>query len=364
MRKIVFLVSCCATFYIAGFFRNSSMMILFFAELFLFGGMFAVSKLLGRKLSFDVILNDKKVKKNEYITGRVRIKNNSLLSITRFELYLTCKTNGTADDKKRTLKGYVSSKGTTEIEIQLASAYSGILTVELNKIIVWDYLGFFSSKRKVSGGGTVVIMPSQEKLDIRKKQVFLGFDNLDRESVNRPGQQPPEIYQIKSYSPGDSIRDIHWKLTARTDELLCKEYMDEIGTELFFFIDLRSSDYSPARMDAFWEIISAVSLGLLSSDIPHCVQWFNIREKQIAYRNIKSYEDYHVMMETLIITGVIDSSQIVPEEYMNEFYQHCMKNESVLMFNTDLVLSYNENSLMEFSEEDYEQEIKKETICI
>lgn len=88
-------------------------------------------------------------------------------------------------------------------------------------------------------------MPSQNKIDIRKNQIFLGFDNLDREAVNRPGNQPPEIYQIKTYTPGDSIRNIHWKLTARMDELMSKEYMDEVGTELFFFIDLRSSDSSP-----------------------------------------------------------------------------------------------------------------------
>lgn len=364
MRKTIFLVSCCATFYIAGFFRNGPMMILFFAQLFLFLTMFLVSKILGRSLSFDVLLKDRKVKKDEYTTGCVRIKNRSLLSITRFELTVICKTNGSYDEKKHTLKGYVRAKGVTEIEIQVTSAYSGILSIELESMRVWDYLGFFSSKRKVSGGGTIIILPSQKKLDIRKKQIFLGFDNLDRESVNRPGQQPPEIYQIKEYTPGDSIRNIHWKLTARTDELLSKEYMDEVGTELFFFIDLRSSHCSSARLDAFWEIISAVSLGLLASDIPHCIQWFNITEKRITSQNIKSYEDFHGMIETLIITGVIENQGTVPEEYMYEFYQHCMNNESVLMFNTDLVLSYNENRLFEFSEEDYAQEIKKETIFI
>lgn len=70
------------------------------------------------------------------------------------------------------------------------------------------------------------------------------------------------------------------------------------------------------------------------------------------------------MIESLIITGMIDGTKTVSEEYMSEFYQHCMKNESVLMFNTDLILSYNENIIKEFSEEDYEQEIKKSTICI
>lgn len=207
-------------------------------------------------------------------------------------------------------------------------------------------------------------MPSQNKIDIRKNQIFLGFDNLDREAVNRPGNQPPEIYQIKTYTPGDSIRNIHWKLTARMDELMSKEYMDEVGTELFFFIDLRSSDSSPKKLDAFWEIISAISLGFLSSDIPHCIQWFSVEEKQTVSHNIKKYEDYSEMIESLIITGVIDGTKTVSEEYMSEFYQHCMKNESVLMFNTDLILSYNENIIKEFSEEDYEQEIKKSTICI
>lgn len=364
MRKIVFLFSACVTFYLAGFFRSGPLMILFFAELFLFIGMFIVSRLIGRKLSFDVLLSDKKVKKGEYTAGLIKIRNKSFLAVTKFELNVICKTNGVSDNKKHTLKGYVGARSVTNIEIQLSSVYAGILSVELNQIKVWDYLGFFSSKKKISGGGTFVVMPSQNKIDIRKNQIFLGFDNLDREAINRPGHQPPEIYQIKAYTPGDSIRDIHWKLTARTDEFMSKEYMDEVGTELFFFIDLRSADSSPKRLDAFWEIISSISLGFLASDIPHCIQWFSLEEKQVVSHNIKSYEDYHEMIESLIITGVIDSSKAVPEEYMYEFYQHCMKNESVLMFNTDLILSYNENRIMKFSEENYEQEIKKETICI
>lgn len=364
MRKIIFLFSACATLYLAGFFRSGPLMILFFAELFLFIGMFIVSKLIGRRLSFDVLLSDKKVKKGEYTTGCIKIKNKSLLAVTKFELSVVCKTNGVSDNKKHTLKGYVGARSVTDIEVQLSSIYSGILSVELGQIKVWDYLGFFASKKKLSGGGTFVVMPSQNKIDIRKNQIFLGFDNLDREAVNRPGNQPPEIYQIKTYTPGDSIRNIHWKLTARMDELMSKEYMDEVGTELFFFIDLRSSDSSPKKLDAFWEIISAISLGFLSSDIPHCIQWFSVEEKQTVSHNIKKYENYSEMIESLIITGVIDGTKTVSEEYMSEFYQHCMKNESVLMFNTDLILSYNENIIKEFSEEDYEQEIKKSTICI
>ena len=364
MRKIIFFFAALVTFYLAGFFRNSSLMILFFAQLFLYTGMFITSKLLGRKLSFEVLMSDKKVKKGEYTTGCLKIKNQSLLSVTKFELILRCKTNGVYDEKKRTVKGYVGAKGTTEIEIQLSSPYTGILSIEAEQIKVWDYLGFFSSKKKIFGNGTVVIMPSGKKIDIRKQQVFLGFDNLNREPVNRPGQQPPEIYQIKEYTPGDSIRNIHWKLTARTDQIMSKEYMDEIGTEVFFFIDLRFTEKSAKKINAFWEITSAISLGLISSDIPHCIQWFNVNEKRTVSHDIRSHEDYLNVIENLIITSATDSSQVNSEEYLHEFYLHCMNKESVLMFNSDLLLSYNENRLMEFSEENYAQEIQKQTIFI
>ena len=37
------------------------------------------------------------------------------------------------------------------------------------------------------------------------------------------GDDPSEIYQVREYRERDSLKDIHWKLSAREEELMVKE---------------------------------------------------------------------------------------------------------------------------------------------
>ncbi len=38
-----------------------------------------------------------------------------------------------------------------------------------------------------------------------------------------PGDDPGETYDIREYQPGDSIRQIHWKLSGKLDDIMIRE---------------------------------------------------------------------------------------------------------------------------------------------
>ena len=44
-----------------------------------------------------------------------------------------------------------------------------------------------------------------------------------RYSGSRPGDDPGETFDIREYREGDSIRQIHWKLTGKMDRLIIRE---------------------------------------------------------------------------------------------------------------------------------------------
>lgn len=41
-----------------------------------------------------------------------------------------------------------------------------------------------------------------------------------------PTQRPAEQYEIRTYRPGDALRSVHWKLTAKLDDILVRESVE------------------------------------------------------------------------------------------------------------------------------------------
>lgn len=80
----------------------------------------------------------------------------------------------------------------------------------------------------------------------------------------RPGDDPSQIFQIREYREGDRMQRIHWKASARTSQLMVKDYSMPIGSgalvllifgwrkmrEWFFWIRQWNTDLLFCR--AFW----------------------------------------------------------------------------------------------------------------
>lgn len=49
---------------------------------------------------------------------------------------------------------------------------------------------------------------------------------------SRKGTDASEMFDIRSYVPGDDIRSIHWKLSGKTDELIVRQASDRTHYDL------------------------------------------------------------------------------------------------------------------------------------
>lgn len=65
-----------------------------------------------------------------------------------------------------------------------------------------------------------------------------------------------EFFGIRDYLPGDELRRINWKASARTDLLLSNEYEREHVTNIYLFVDLTSSQIDALK----WTVRTAASI--------------------------------------------------------------------------------------------------------
>lgn len=117
------------------------------------------------------------------------------------------------------------------------TAHCGRVTVMPEKVRVYDYLGLFALKCKTAEPTAVLVMPRQVKVpELPELEQFLA-----RAWRPKPGGGFAENHELRLYRPGDSLNQIHWKLTAKTGKLTIREPMEPIRGQLGLSMNLRGT---------------------------------------------------------------------------------------------------------------------------
>jgi len=115
--------------------------------------------------------------------------------------------------------GSVSSSG-----YRVPTTNRGVIELGPLRMIVSDVLGVARSTSVIAGTDEIVVAPRTLTIDMPE----LGRGRLGRallESSRRLG--PGDFHGLREYAPGDEPRSIHWKASARTDDLMVKEFTVE-----------------------------------------------------------------------------------------------------------------------------------------
>lgn len=95
----------------------------------------------------------------------------------------------------------------------------GCVEVKTKYCRVYDFLGLFFIPSKINSGFETYIMPNRQapnnlpKLD---NILILGYKPKQSGACS-------EYYEVREYRQGDSLKDIHWKLSSKLDKLMSKE---------------------------------------------------------------------------------------------------------------------------------------------
>jgi uncharacterized protein (DUF58 family) len=107
-------------------------------------------------------------------------------------------------------------------------------------VIAWPRLGFSSCESTISCASALSSLPQTEKLDSisihpRRTHAFTGPVRANT------GGTGLELFGCRSFTPGDDIRRINWRASARHDELIVTEYEQERMTDVNLILDARAS---------------------------------------------------------------------------------------------------------------------------
>jgi len=120
--------------------------------------------------------------------------------------------------------------------------HCGAYTVTVERGRVCDYLGLFSFPVRKSAPRTMLIRPIA--LPVRELPDLERF--IARSWKPKYGGGYAENHELRLYRPGDSLNQIHWKLSAKSGKLILRQPMEPHRGTLLLTLHLRGT---PEELD-------------------------------------------------------------------------------------------------------------------
>lgn len=155
----------------------------------------------------------------------------------------------------------------------LRSAYCGGLECGVASVWVYDLFGVLPMPVPCRGEKRIVVMPDTFPVETERGLRFSRAEDCTEYAPDKKGQDPSETFQIREYVPGDSPRQIHWKLSGKLDKLIVREASCPVDHTLLVFLDKTSEVLGPQAADALLEAVTSVCQGLAAAGQPFRLAW-------------------------------------------------------------------------------------------
>lgn len=195
------------------------------------------------------------------LTSRFRLP----VSRLSCRLYLTNRFTGQVSRVKSVLQGAaVEEKRRWTMETD----HCGMMDLQAESLWVCDCLGLFALPVRRPEPASLMVAPLPE----RPGPIELP------EGTGTPVPQPRgktlfgETYELRPYREGDSLRMIHWKMTAKRDELVTREPPEDTRP-----LPVLTFDHFGllAEVDRALDRLEGTSMTLLEQERPHEVRWLH-----------------------------------------------------------------------------------------
>ena len=160
-------------------------------------------------------------------------------------------------EKKRLLIPLEDGKKVYELEWPVKRC--GELRFHCERIRVRDILRLYSLKTEVFEDRSIICYPVPVEVVAEPAGAVTGISREEGIVLNRQGNDPSEMFDIREYVPGDDIRSIHWKLSSKTDELIIRQASEPSHYDVAILPDFGRKQWGEALREE--EGSAAIALG-------------------------------------------------------------------------------------------------------
>lgn len=180
--------------------------------------------------------------------------------------------------------------------------YRGIYKSGVESFVFYDLFKIFKARKKVEKYENYIVLP--RKLVI-EPIIDTGDGDSETLSQNSFSLDKNAFASIREYNQGDSIKNIHWPMSAKHDTLMVKQMERSIGGSCIIIPDL--NEYFPFEQDnaeatdSIIEVMLALNLSLISMKQSCLNAWYSPADKQCEQFSVKNEEDNILLFDIISV---------------------------------------------------------------
>lgn len=255
-----------------------------------------------------------------------------------------------------------AGEGVTRILQPVAGAHCGTVIYRLKKITVYDHSGFFRMTRRTGLSAELNVMPEIAASSVvvtERARHFMG--EADVYDPVKPGHDVSEVVAVRPFRNGDKIQNIHWKLSARTEELMVREPGFPLGAPAVLLLELFGGR-NRSDADAFLTAAASLSFSLTEVKCPHYIAWNSIREQDVQRIRVDAEEDLYLFLLLLCEEKGIGETADIRESYREKYGSEPVVTRIYL--NRRLELFVGDELYTKLTKKDLERELSEVEIVV
>ena len=260
----------------------------------------------------------------------MKVKNGSRIFPVHFQVKLKAENSLTGEKMIYRASGRAQSRKEEMLQIMLQAKSCGNIRITLDRCWIYDSLLILKWPVKGKGVQQTGVLPESHLLYVevtRRTREFIA--DADEFSDRESGDDPSETYQIREYREKDSLHDIHWKLSAKADELQVKERARPLGSVVLVWLNLETDKKRKKKRNGvsdevlanLLEAAASLSLSLLEEKCVHMVAWYEPENQTVCQKRVSREEHIYELLNRLLYVKPYQEQEMVRIQYEETFQE-------------------------------------------
>jgi uncharacterized protein (DUF58 family) len=211
-------------------------------------------------------LNSTRVNRGDCVAMEVSVSHQSLLPIAPVSLKMRATSNTPAATIHLTELGRRKQK----VAYRFTAEHVGAMFPGVESFTVSDVFGLFKKEHKPEqAGNELLVLPVP--FDVEPLAFAAG--DMGVETMKRAMEDPSNPSDFRNYQPGDPLKRIHWKMSARKREIMIRQFEEPALPDALVMMDTSSpalpEGMEPGRLEYLRDAVVETAASVVSCQISH-----------------------------------------------------------------------------------------------
>lgn len=302
-------------YYLAEIFTSTGLVMMTFALAVVWVTSLLYLLVPGRGLRGSIVMPITIAEKGKEFHTEIILHHGRVLGYRKVQMLVLYKNTLEKKYQKKILTAEHVPAGDTSFQYSLTVNAPGNYEFILKKLWAYDLLGLFCLAKRGGSTANALVLPEFHEVALRIGEGVRNFYmDADVYDELRPGFDPAETFGVREFRDGDKLPNVHWKLSAKADEMMVRENSLPKACPIILFLNFGEEDADTAPEQA-----ASLSFSLMDAGVGHYGVWRSRESGDLVRAGVYDEESFYRFLTTMMMDKCAEAHEGIRERYYEKY---------------------------------------------